>query len=363
MPDLFEPVRLGRLLLPNRLVMAPMTRSRADRRGVPGPETARYYAQRATAGLIVTEGAQPSPAGQGYPGTPGLHTDRQAEGWRAVTDAVHAAGGRIFAQLMHVGRIGHPSVNGLRPVAPSPVRAAGQIFTLDGRRDLPVPRELTTGEVRETIADFARAARRAVDAGFDGVELHGGNGYLIHQFLCSATNRRGDPYGRDRVRFPVELCEAVAEAAGGDRVGLRLTPGNPCNDMTEDGAGEIYPALAAALAPAGLGYLHLAGVAAGTPLAGGIRRAWPGVLVVAPSTGGAFPADGGRAEGERWLRHGADLVAFGRAFLANPDLVERMRSGAALNRPDPATYYGGGEQGYTDYSVSSAARLPAARRG
>ncbi|GIH68084.1 alkene reductase [Sphaerimonospora thailandensis] len=350
MPDLFETVRLGRLCLPNRLVMAPMTRSRADRRGVPGAEAARYYAQRATAGLIITEGVQPSLAGQGYPGTPGLHTDEQVEGWRAVTEAVHAAGGRIFAQLMHVGRIGHPSLNGLQPVAPSPVPAAGRIFTSAGHRELPVPRELGAAEVRATIGDFARAARRAADAGFDGVELHGGNGYLIHQFLSSVTNRRRDPYGRDRGRFVIELCEAVAEAIGGDRMGLRVTPGNPCNDMTEDDVEETYPALAAALAPLGLGYVHLAGVPAGTPLALRVRAAWPGTLVAAPSTGGAFPADGGRAEGERWLRHGADLVAFGRAFLANPDLAERLRSGAPLNRPDPATYYGGGERGYTDYS-------------
>lgn len=326
---------------------------------MPTPETARYYAQRASAGLIVTEGAQPSLAGQGYPGTPGLHTDAQVTGWRPVTDAVHAAGGRIFAQLMHAGRIGHPSLSGLRPVAPSPVRAAGRIHTPAGHRDLPVPRELTTAEVRATIADFARAARRAADAGFDGVELHGGNGYLVHQFLSPATNRRGDPYGRDRIRFAAELCAAVAEAVGGDRVGLRVTPGNPCNDMAEDDVEEVYPALAAALAPLGLGYLHLAGVQAAAPLAVRIRAAWPGVLVAAPSTGGAFPADGGRAEGERWLRHGADLVAFGRAFLANPDLVERMRAGAPLNRPDPTTYYGGGEQGYTDYAPSSAVTVSA----
>ncbi|MFF0310924.1 alkene reductase [Streptosporangium sp. NPDC004379] len=356
MPDLFEPARLGRLRLPNRLVMSPMTRSRADHRGVPAAETAVYYAQRATAGLIISEGAQPSPAGQGHPGTPGLHTAEQAGAWQEVTGAVHAAGGRIFAQLMHAGRIGHESVNGLRPVAPSPVRAAGRIFTLDGHRDLPVPRELSTAETRATIGDFARAARLAVDAGFDGVELHGGNGYLIHQFLAPGTNRRGDLYGRDRLRFAVELAAAVAEAVGGDRVGLRVTPGDPHNDIAEDDIELVYPALAAALAPLGLAYFHLAGVAPGTPLAARIRAAWPGALVVAPRSGGEFPGDGGRAAAEEWLAAGADLIAFGRAFLANPDLVERLRTGAPLNRPDPATYYGGGRHGYTDYSFASSRR-------
>ncbi|GIH97245.1 alkene reductase [Planobispora siamensis] len=354
MPDLFEPVRLGRLRLPNRLVMSPMTRSRADRRGVPPAEAALYYAQRATAGLIITEGVQPSLAGQGYPGTPGLHTDEQVDGWRAVTEAVHAAGGRIFTQLMHTGRIGHPSLHGLRPVAPSPVRAAGQIFTSAGRRDLPVPRQLTAAEVLATVDDFAHAARRALDAGFDGVELHGGNGYLIHQFLASRTNLRDDGYGRDRIRFAVEVASAVAGAIGGDRVGLRITPGNPYNDMAEDGIDEVYPALIDALAPLGLVYLHLAGSAAGTPLGGKIRASWPGCLVAAPGSGGEPSPDGGRAEGERWLAHGADLIAFGRAFLANPDFVERLRTGAPLNHPDPATYYGGGARGYTDYSPASA---------
>ncbi|MEV7966537.1 alkene reductase [Sphaerisporangium sp. NPDC088356] len=358
MPDLFDPVRLGRLWLPNRLVMSPMTRSRADRHGVPGPEAAAYYAQRATAGLIITEGVQPSVAGQGYPGTPGLHADEQAEGWRAVTRAVHEAGGRIFAQLMHTGRIGHPSLHGLRPVAPSPVRAAGQVFTADGRQDLPTPRGLTATEIRATIADFAGAARRAVHAGFDGVELHGGNGYLVHQFLAPGTNRRSDAYGRDRIRFAVELARATAGAIGGDRVGLRITPGNPLNDITEDedDVEETYPALVDTLAPAGLAYLHVAGVAPGSPLAGKIRASWPGTLVVVPGSGGDMPADGGRAEGERWLEHGADLVAFGRAFLANPDLVERLRTGVPLNRPDPATYYGGGTRGYTDYTPAPVAR-------
>ncbi|MDH2430732.1 alkene reductase [Sphaerisporangium sp. TRM90804] len=349
MHDLFEPVRLGRLRLPNRLVMSPMSRARAGDRGVPGPEAALYYAQRATAGLIIAEGTQPSLAGQGYPGTPGLHTDEQVRGWRLVTDAVHAAGGRIFVQLMHTGRIGHPSVSGLRPVAPSPVRAAGRIHTAAGRRDHLVPRELTTEQVRATIGDFADAARRALGAGFDGVELHGGNGYLVHQFLASGTNRRRDAYGRDRARFAVELAGATADAVGADRVGLRVTPGNTLNDVTEHDVEEVYPALVDTLAPLGLAYLHLAGVPAGTPLAEKLRAGWPGVLVAAPGSGADLPSDGGRAEGERWLTHGADLIAFGRAFLANPDLVHRLRTHTPLTPPDPATYYTPGPTGYTDY--------------
>ncbi|MEO3807433.1 alkene reductase [Sphaerisporangium sp. B11E5] len=353
MPDLFDRVRLGRLTLPNRLVMSPMTRSRADDRGVPPAGAAVYYAQRATAGLIITEGTQPSLEGQGYPGTPGLHTGAQVRAWREVTDAVHAAGGRVYVQLMHSGRIGHPSLNGLTPVAPSAIPASGQIYTRDGRRDLPTPRELTTAEVRSTIQDFTRAARRAMDAGFDGVELHGGNGYLIHQFLSPRTNHRADVYGHDPLRFAVDLTTACAEAIGPDRVGLRVTPGNTLNDMTEDDTDQTYPALAAALSPLNLAYLHLAGVPPTTPLAAKIRATWPTTLIAAPSTGGTLPEDGGRSAAEHWLTHGADLVAFGRAFLANPDFVTRLRTGTPLNQPDPTTYYGGGPQGYTDYALST----------
>ncbi|MFC6082617.1 alkene reductase, partial [Sphaerisporangium aureirubrum] len=350
MADLFEPVRLGRLRLPNRLVMSPMTRSRADDHGILPPDAPLYYAQRATAGLIITEAAQPSLEGQGYPRTPGLHTDAQVAAWRLVTDAVHAAGGHIYVQLMHSGRIGHPSLNGLLPVAPSPIPAAGQIYTRDGRRDHPVPRELTTAEVEATIRDFADAARRAMDAGFDGVELHGGNGYLIHQFLSARTNHREDPYGQDRLRFAIEVTTATATAIGPERVGLRITPGNTLNDIAEHDTDQSYPALAAALAPLNLAYLHLAGVPAATPLAGKIRATWPGTLIAAPSTGGDLPADGGRSTAEHWLTQGADLVAFGRAFLANPDLVTRLRTRTPLNPPDPTTYYGGDHRGYTDYT-------------
>lgn len=354
MPDLFDHVRLGRLTLPNRLVMSPMTRSRADDRGVPPPAAALYYSQRATAGLIITEGTQPSLEGQGYPGTPGLHTDAQVTAWRHITEAVHTAGGRIYAQLMHSGRIGHPSLNGLLPVAPSPIPAAGQTYTKDGRRDLPTPRELTTAEVRSTIEDFAQAAQRAVDAGFDGVELHGGNGYLIHQFLSPHTNHREDPYGRDPLLFAVQVTTACAEAIGPDRVGLRITPGNTLNDITEPDPDQTYPALAATLAPLNLAYLHVGGVPPDTPSAAKLRATWPTTLIAAPSTGGDLPADGGRSTAEHCLTHGADLVAFGRAFLANPDLVTRLRTGTPLNRPDPTTYYGGNHHGYTDYTTSVA---------
>ncbi len=342
----FTPFQLGRLELPNRLVMAPMTRSRAYVDGVPSALTALYYAQRASAGLIVTEGAQPSPAGQGYANTPGLHTDEQVAGWREVTDAVHAAGGRIFAQLMHAGRVGHPDNTGALPVAPSAVRPDAQIFTPGGMRDIPVPVELSTAEVEATIGDFVDAARRAVDAGFDGVELHGANGYLIHQFLSRNANLRDDRFGgsvEGRIRFAVETARAVAEAIGASRVGIRLSPANGLQDLVEDDAQEVYPALLSALSEIGLVYLHyLAGNA--PELDGRIRSLWPHALIVNDSTLGE-PS----TTVTHWLDRGADLVSLGRSFLANPDLPVRLRLGAPLNEPDLATAFGGDHTGYTDY--------------
>jgi N-ethylmaleimide reductase len=355
--SLFSNASVGRLELPNRLVMAPMTRNRARPDGVPTQLMATYYAQRATAGLIVTEGTQPVPAGQGYPNTPGLHTDDQVAGWRTVTDAVHAAGGRIVAQLMHTGRIGHPDITGQVPVAPSAVRAQGQVFTGTGLADFVTPRELTVDEIAGTVAGFAEAARRAIAAGFDGVEVHGANGYLVSQFLATGTNRRGDGYGGTvdgRIRFAVETVTAIAAAIGADRVGLRISPNNPYNDITDDAADETYPALVAALAPLGLGYLHLTATTLDTPLGKTIRAAWPGILIANPAHGAQLPADGGRASAEATLAAGADLVALARAFLANPDLVDRFRAGAAINDPDPATFYGGADAGYVDYPTRAA---------
>nr|WP_220498864.1 alkene reductase [Microbispora sp. H10949] len=346
MTMLFTPHTLGSLRLPNRLVMAPMTRSRAYVAGIPSPLTALYYAQRASAGLIVTEGVQPSVVGQGYMNTPGLHTDEQVAGWREVTDAVHAAGGRIVAQIMHTGGVGHPDNTGHLPVAPSAVRLGEQIFTPAGLQDTPVAVELSTAEVEATVGDFAAAARRAVDAGFDGVELHGANGYLIHQFLSQNANLRDDRYGgsvEGRIRFAVETAKAVADEIGPSRVGIRLSPRNGAQGLVEEDAHEVYPALVSELAGLDLVYLHLLATG-GAELDARIRDLWPNTLIVNDPTA-TDPA----ASAEERLRWGADLVALGKSFLANPDLPVRLRVGAQLNEADLSTAFGGDHRGYTDY--------------
>ncbi|WP_030411418.1 12-oxophytodienoate reductase, partial [Streptomyces sp. NRRL S-1448] len=263
MTTAFDPIVLGGKHLANRVVMAPMARSRVYGPGTePTDLMATYHAQRAGAGLIVSESIQPLAVGQGYPDTPGLHTPGQVRAWRTVTDAVHREGGVIFAQLMHAGRISHPNLlpDGLMPVGPSAVAAKGQIYTHEGRKDLLTPTELTEPGIQQTIADFAAAARNAIEAGFDGVELHGANGYLIHQFLAPHSNHRTDAWGgttEGLIRFAVEATAAVTEAIGNDRVGLRISPGNPFNDMSEDNPSEIYGALLDRLADLDLAYLHL----------------------------------------------------------------------------------------------------------
>jgi N-ethylmaleimide reductase len=356
--DLFGEVTLGSLTLPNRIVMAPLTRNRADREGVPGPLAATYYAQRATAGLIVTEGIQPSASAQGYINTPGLHTGGQIDAWRGVTDAVHAANGRIYAQLMHTGRIGHPDLvrhsslpAGLVPLAPSAIRPSGMAKTYDGPRGFVCPREMTAADIAETIRDFAAAARNAIDAGFDGVELHGGSGLLLHQFLADGCNRRGDRYGGSitaRIRFVAELTRAVTAAVGPRRVGVRISPHNTFNDISESDAGQLYPELARTLGEQGLAYLHVYETGnRRTTLA--IRGAWPGRLIVNPHAVDRKPP-ASLAAAERVLADGtADLVSFGRLFISNPDLPARFRAGLPLTAPDPATFYGGDHRGYTDY--------------
>lgn len=352
---LFEPARLGPLRLANRLVMAPMTRNRAGATGVPEPIMATYYAQRATAGLIIAEAATPNAVGATYPNIPAIHDDRHVAGWRRVTDAVREAGGQMFLQLQHGGRVGHPETSGIHPVAPSPVPLPDTIFTPSGHRESVVPREMTEEDIRATVADFAAAARRAVDAGFAGVEVHSANGYLLHQFLSSATNRRTDGYGGtvdNRIRFTVEVVHAVAEAVGPERVGVRLSPGVTANAMEEDDVDAVYPALVGALRDLGLAYLHLVFADPDAPLFRTLRAAWPGTLIANPALPwpGPLPADGGRAAGERLLAAGADLIALGRSFLANPDLVARLRTGAPLNPiRDAHLMYVGGETGYTDY--------------
>ncbi len=324
--SLFSPATVGGGDLPNRLVMAPMTRNRARADGVPTESMVTYYAQRAGAGLIVTEGTQPSAVGQGYPNTPGIHTAEQAAGWRRVTDAVHAAGGRIFLQLMH----------------------AGQVFTTDGLQDFVEPRALSAEEVEQVVAEFAEAARLAVEqGGFDGVEVHGANGYLPHQFLAEGSNKRTDRYGgsaENRARFLIEATTVVAEVIGADRVGVRLSPANSFNDIVEHDTEDAYAAVVAGLEPLGLAYLH---VVEGPPaITANIRSNWSGTIIVNPAF--TLPTTTGNLEA--LLADGrADLVAVGRAFLANPDLVRRLQQDAALNRADESSLYGGTDAGYIDY--------------
>lgn len=343
---LLSSYRLGNLTLPNRLVMAPMTRARAVD-GKPTEATATYYAQRATAGLIVTEGVHPNAVGQAGPSMPGIHTDDQVAAWRVVTDAVHANGGRIFAQLMHGGRIGHAEVAGHHPVGPSAIAAGTDVFTPSGIAPAPVPRALETAEVAEQVQAFADAARRAVDAGFDGVELHGANGYLIQQFLSSSANERTDGYGGSitgRIRFAVEAVEAAADAIGEDRVGIRLSPGGEIQGIVEENVPALYGELLKALPD--IAYLHVLATVDDEALME-LRKAWPTAFILNPG-GQIGPVEGNQEQGERWLANGADLISYGRAYIGNPDLVERFRLGLPLAAADQSTYFQTPD-GYVDY--------------
>ena len=327
MTTAFEPFDLGGLTLANHIVMSPMTRSRAVDQ-TPTPLMAEYYAQRATAGLIITEGTQPSVAGQGYLDTPGLHDARQVAGWRQVTEAVHAKGGKIFVQLMHTGRIGHASFlpHGVTHVAPSALPADVKVFTGEGMHASADPVALDENGIQATIADFARSARLAMEAGFDGVELHGANGYLLHQFLATNTNRRTDRWGGDageRIRFPLAVVRAVADEIGAHRLGLRISPGVPNNDIVEDDAHDTYEALATELNPLGLAYLHIfEGPYRDLTLR--LRHLWHGALMLNPSTPNAMTG----LEHLHLIEDGtADLVSFAALFLANPDLPARLAAG------------------------------------
>ncbi|GGX75254.1 alkene reductase [Streptomyces fructofermentans] len=349
MTTAYDPIDLSGTALANRIAMAPMTRSRAGG-GLPDALTAEYYAQRASAGLIITEGIQPSAVGQGYPDTPGLHSAEQVAAWREVTDAVHRASGRIFAQLMHAGRIGHPTLlpGDLVNVGASPVPAKGQVYTHEGPLDFVTPRELTDAEIRATVGEFAAAARNAVEAGFDGVELHGANGYLIHQFLAPGSNHRTDEWGgpaENRIRFAVEAVKAVAAEIGAGRTAIRISPGNPYNDIHEPEPGPAYTALVAELEPLGLAYLHVTEVGEVRELTLALRKSFSGTFILNPGT------EGPTGPGELTLVEDgvADLVAFGQLFLANPDLPARLRAGGPFNEPDPSTFFGGDAKGYTDY--------------
>lgn len=344
---LWSAINVGDMSLPNRLAMAPMTRDRSLPDGVPTASNAIYYAQRASMGLIITEGTQPSADGQGYLLTPGVYTEDHVAGWRQVTDAVHAAGGRIVIQLMHVGRVSHPSntPHGRQPVGPSAVAPAGAMFTGTGMEPMPEPRSMSTPEVGAVVAEFRQAAAAAVAAGADGVEIHGANGYLIQQFLSSNANQRTDSYGgsvANRIRLAVEVATAVAEEIGAGRTGLRISPGNPFNDIQEHDVDELYTALVDALVPLGLAYLHVM-QGGNEELLHSIRKTWSSALLV--NRAGASLAT--RVQD---LHTGvADVITVGMLALANPDLVARIKSGAPLNVADPATFYGGGEQGYIDY--------------
>jgi N-ethylmaleimide reductase len=347
----FDQIEVGRVLLKNRIAMSPMTRSRADTDGAtPTQMMAEYYAQRAEAGLIITEGIQPSIIGQGYPNTPGLHSAAQVTGWKRVTDAVHERGGIIFAQLMHTGRIAHPDnyAEPMTPVAPSAIKAEGKIFTAKGPQDYVVPRSLSDEQITETIADFAAAAANAIEAGFDGVEIHGANGYLLHQFLSTNANRRDDAWGgsaKNRARLTIDTTRAVAEAIGADRTALRISPANPLGDIVEDDYADTYPIVLAELNGLGLAYLHVLESTA-PDCTSELRRQWNGVMILNPATPGSRTGP----EQLRLIDDGAtDLLAFGQLFIANPDLPSRLRNGAPLALPDMSKAYGGDERGYTDY--------------
>ncbi|MEO8907691.1 MAG: alkene reductase [Microbacteriaceae bacterium] len=345
---LWQSTRAGELELPHRLAMAPMTRDRSNENGAPSEMNARYYAQRASMALIITEGTQPSEDGQGYLLTPGIHNDEHINGWRIVTDAVHEAGGRIVIQLMHVGRASHPqnTPHGRQAVAPSAVAPASPIFTASGMQPIPEPRELSTDEVRGVVEEFRAAARAAIAAGADGVEIHSANGYLLQQFLSSNVNRRTDEYGgsiANRIRLSVEVAAAVAEEIGAGRTGIRVSPGNPLNDIVEQDVDELYSALVSALAPLDLAYLHIASSGNDAALLRELRNLWPNTLLL--NRGGTD-----LVARVRDIEDGlADVVTVGSLALANPDLVERLKIGAPLNTPDRSTFYGGGERGYLDY--------------
>lgn len=347
-PMIWSPLDVGRMRLPHRLAMAPMTRSRAEPDGTPGPLAAEYYAQRASLGLLISEGTQPSADGQGYLATPGIHSDAHVAGWRRVADAVHARGGHLFIQLMHVGRMAHPdnTPHHRQPVAPSAIAPGQAMFTASGLQDIPTPRALSAGEVRATAQDFAAAAARAVAAGADGVEIHGANGYLIQQFLAPNANHRKDAWGgsiEGRARFALEVATAVAARIGPQRTGIRLSPGSRLGGIDEGAEGaDLYRHLVAGLAELDLAYLHLA-YAGDDTLLRDLRRLWPNALLLnRPNR----PFDALGADVAAGL---ADVEPVARWALANPDLVERLRSGVALNEPDPATFYGGGAAGYIDY--------------
>ncbi|WP_349781832.1 alkene reductase [Xanthomonas arboricola] len=352
-PSLFEPYALGALTLANRIVMAPLTRNRAGAGLVPSALAATYYAQRASAGLLITEATQISPQAQGYQDTPGLYTPEQIAGWRAVTDAVHAKGGRIFVQLWHVGRVSHVDLQpgGAAPVAPSAIHAATKVFVNNGFVDVSEPRALELHELPGIVDDFRQAAANAIAAGFDGVEIHGANGYLLEQFIKDGANQRTDAYGgsiENRARLLLEVVAAVSKQIGADRTGVRISPVSPASGIYGSEPQPQYDYIAEQLDALGIVYLHVVEGATGGP-----RDAAPFDYAALRSkftrtylSNNGYDLELANAQ----LRAGnVDLVAFGRPFISNPDLVERLHTGAALAPLNPATLYGGGAEGYIDY--------------
>ncbi|PLY47851.1 alkene reductase [Lelliottia sp. F153] len=348
MNKIFTPFTLGKLTLNNRLVMAPMTRSRAEYDGTPGALAVEYYAQRAGVGLIIAEGTQPSDDGQGYLMTPGIYTDAHVAGWKTITSAVHRQGGHMFIQLMHVGRMNHPdnTPHHRQGVAPSAIAPGVQMFTATGMQDVPVPRELTTAEIASTVADFRYAARRAMEAGADGVEIHGANAYLIHQFLAPSANQRTDEYGgsiENRARFALEVTAAIADEIGADKTAIRLSPGSKIWGIDEGEEGPaLYRYLVAELNKLGLSYLHIMHMG-NEELLSELRTLWSQSLIL------NRPGKSREAIGDDVESGFAELESYGQMILANPDFTRRIKTGAPLNSADPATFYAGGAEGYTDY--------------
>ena len=352
--SLFLPLKIGNITLDNRVVMAPLTRNRATHgTDAPNDLMAEYYCQRATAGLIITEATQISQQGQGYAWTPGIYTDAQVEGWKKVTDALHKAGGHMFMQLWHVGRISHSSLqkdNG-SPVAPSAIRAKGKTYTENGFADISEPRALDTHEIPGIVQDYVKAAQNAIRAGMDGVEIHAANGYLLDQFMRDGTNKRDDIYGgsiENRIRLTLDVVDAVVAAVSASKVGIRISPVSPANDCHDSDPTSVFMALTQEIAKRKLAYLHVVEGATGGPRDvapfdyAALKAAFNGVYM------GNNSYDRGMAL-EAVSSRKADLVAFGKPFIANPDLVERLRVGADLNLADDKTFYGGGKEGYTDY--------------
>jgi len=350
--DLFSPISLGDLTLPNRIIMAPLTRNRAAMPGnVPQAMNATYYAQRASAGLIIAEATQVSPQGIGYPATPGIHSEEQVQGWRAVNGAVHAKGGRLFVQLWYCGRISHPDLlpDKQQPVSASAIKPAGDAVTFEGMKPFVEPRALRTDEIPGIVDQYRQAAKCAKEAGFDGVEIHSANGYLLDQFLRDGSNQRDDNYGgslENRTRLLMEILSAVLEIWEPSRVGVRISPENSFNDIRDSAPQATFNFVAKALSNRGLGYLH---VVEGEMMGG---ESSVDYRQIRDNFDGDYMANCGydKARAQAAIASGdADMVSFGQLFLANPDLVQRFKTDAELNTPDQDTFYGGDEKGYTDY--------------